>query len=88
MAESKKVTVEVTLVEDSATTEANAALKLGNREVSGTGVARRNPVDPNVPLIGEELATARALSDLAHGLVEAAATEIESFTGEPAHLSE
>jgi hypothetical protein len=35
------------------------------------GIARRKPLDRNVPAIGAELATSRALSDLAHKLPEA-----------------
>jgi hypothetical protein len=37
-------------------------------------------------MIGEELAAARALSDLAHKLVEAAAEVISGREGGPAHL--
>ena len=42
--------------------------------------ARRNPLDPRVR-IGEELAAARALSDLAHKLFDVAANAIERFEG-------
>jgi hypothetical protein len=44
----------------------------------GTGQARRNPHDRPVARIGEEVAGARALSNLAHELLEYAAREIES----------
>jgi hypothetical protein len=53
----------------------------------GVGRARRNPRDESVPQIGEELAAARALSDLAHRLLDAAAHDIERHTHEPANLS-
>ena len=43
--------------------------------------ARRNPLDPPSPLIGEELAVARALQDLAAQLIEAAQVKIEDFSG-------
>jgi len=36
-----------------------------------------------VPVIGEELAAARALSDLSHQLLHAAAARIEDFEGHP-----
>lgn len=50
----------------------------------GRGHARKNPSDRDVPEIGDELAAARALSDLAHRLLEAAARDIEAVTGERA----
>jgi hypothetical protein len=54
--------------------------------LTGHGTARRNPADENVTKIGEELALARALSDLAHKLLHAATTDIEAMTHERAHL--
>jgi hypothetical protein len=86
MAETKTVTVEVSLSEDSTHTEAKATLRIGDVELQADGIARRNPTDPNVPVVGEELATARALSDLSHRLLETAAKAIEDFTGEPVDL--
>ncbi|ADD44831.1 DUF1876 domain-containing protein [Stackebrandtia nassauensis] len=47
------------------------------RELKGTGRARRNPGDRPVARIGEEVACARALSQLTHSLLDYAATEIE-----------
>lgn len=46
----------------------------------GEGSARANPTDENVPDIGRELATARALSDLSHQLVHETVTDIEAHT--------
>ncbi len=46
----------------------------------GRGTARRNPHDPEVPEIGDELAVARALAELAHLLLEAAAADVEQVT--------
>ena len=51
----------------------------------GHGHAKRNPSDRSVPEIGDELAVARALSDLAHRLLQAAAEDIEEFTHTTAH---
>jgi hypothetical protein len=86
MAETKTVTVEVALNEDSTHTEAKAKLRIGDVELEADGIARRNPTDPNVPVVGEELATARALSDLSHRLLETAAKAIEDFSGKPVDL--
>jgi hypothetical protein len=55
--------------------------------LTGTGTARLNPTDLDVPEIGDELAVARALSDLAHRLLHAAAEDIESLTHERVHIS-
>jgi len=46
-------------------------------------VARCSPSDQNVPEIGDELATARALSELAHKLLDTAAKDIEAVTHAP-----
>jgi hypothetical protein len=39
-----------------------------------------------VPEIGDEIAVARALSDLSHRLLQAATEDVEQSTGTPAHL--
>lgn len=57
-------------------------LDAGDRSMSGFGRSRRNPADPFVPQIGEELAAARALHDLASHLAQDAWAAIEEF--EPA----
>jgi hypothetical protein len=68
-------------------TEAEARLTMrGGAQLSGHGKARRNPADPNVTKIGAEIAVARALSDLAHGLLHAATTDVEAVTHEHARL--
>ena len=80
-------TVEVAFSEDEGQTRADARMRAAGREWHGWGRARRNPVDPDVPAIGEELAAARALSDLTHQLVHAAAEGVEGFEGHPVHLN-
>ncbi len=55
-------------------------LDAGDRSLSGSGLSRRNPTDPSVPQVGEELAAARALHDLANHLTEDAWNTIESFS--------
>jgi hypothetical protein len=52
----------------------------------GVGLARLNPADRDVPEIGDEIAVARALSDLGHRLLQAATEDVETSTGEPANL--
>lgn len=74
-------TVVIDLDPEADHTEARAHLEAKDMSVTGWGRARRNPEDPNVPLIGEELAAARALSDLSHKLVEEAALKIEAAVG-------
>ena len=48
---------------------------------------RLNPADRDMPEIGDELAVARALSDLGHQLLDAAAGDIEQMTHQPVHRS-
>lgn len=71
-------TIELSFDEDADYTQAIATLRTpDNRELRGMGQARRNPDDRPVPSIGEEVAGARALSSLAHELLDYAANEIE-----------
>jgi hypothetical protein len=67
---------------DSVKTHAEARLNNDNENaLRGWGNARKNPIDRDVPQIGDELAAARALSDLAHRLLHVAAADIEASTG-------
>ena len=52
---------------------ADAVLTAGLDHLRGHGQARKNPSDPDVPVIGVELAAARALDDLARQLADLAA---------------
>ena len=67
-------------------TRAVARLEAGAFELAGVGLARRSPEDPDVPQIGDELAVARALSELSHQLLDATAADIERVTHQPAHV--
>lgn len=49
---------------------------------SAWGRARLNPADNDIPEIGDELAVARALTDLGHRLLLTAAADIGAVTGE------
>jgi Domain of unknown function (DUF1876) len=68
-------------------TDAEARLtKADSRNFWGRGKAMLNPADRNVGVIGEEIAIARALSDLSHKLLHSAAVGVESMTYEKARL--
>ena len=54
----------------------------------GTGVARLNPTDRDVPAIGAELAAARALHDLADRLLGTAVGDIAETTHESVTLED
>ena len=79
--------VEVSLHEEDGETRAEARLTRDGVGMTGHGLARRNPDDREVTQVGEEIAAARALSDLAHQLLSGAAGQIEGITHERAHLS-
>ena len=64
--------VQIDFAEEEDRTRADAILMLGGRRFHGWGRAKRSPDDPDVPVIGEELAAARALSELSHQLLDAA----------------
>jgi Domain of unknown function (DUF1876) len=59
----------------------------GAPEVKGHGYSRRNPADQPDPRVGEEIAAARACSNLAHELLEQAAGVIESHTHRAARIA-
>lgn len=86
--EAKVWSIEVLLDETADETQAEAVLQLDGLRHAGWGRARRNPEDPDVPRVGEELAAARALSDLAHRLLDAAARTIEEFEGHAVRVHE
>lgn len=83
---SRAWTIEIDLEETEDETEAKAVLTIDDERLGGWGRARRNPVDPALPLVGEELAAARALSDLAHHLLDRAARVLEEVEGREVHL--
>lgn len=76
--------VRLELNETSDACEVVAHLDAGDRGMVGVGRARRNPADPSLPQVGEELATARALHDLAHHLSQDAWQMIEDGQMHPA----
>ena len=75
--------VEIYVGETDGVSTATATLHTRDRTgLRARGTARLNPHDRDVPEIGFELATARALSALAHQLLEAAADDIAGVTRE------
>ena len=85
----KSWTVEIYIGEHDGSTRAEARLvtEPSAVQLTGWGIAKLNPADPDIPEIGDELATARALGDLAHQLLETAAVDIGATTREPVSLS-
>jgi hypothetical protein len=81
--EHKAWNVEVTFDEHEKRTRAKAQLKWRGRHLVGVGTARLSPTDYDVPEIGDELAAARAFSDLAHQLLDLTASDIEAVTHKP-----
>lgn len=87
MDDTKTWSVRIDIGEHDGRTRAVAHLHTQDTErMVGVGFARLNPVDPDVPEIGDEIAVARALSDLGHRLLDAAAGDLEGVIHSPAHL--
>jgi hypothetical protein len=78
--------VTVSFTESDDRTRADAILELAEQRFHGFGQAKRSPGDPNVPVVGQDLAAARALSDLGHQLISAAAARIEDWEGHKVKL--
>jgi hypothetical protein len=90
MVHTRTWTVEISITENEMNRRTGAAAILysdARTPVRGEGEARRRPADADVPEIGAELATARALADLAYKLLDVTAGDIEQFTHRPVHLS-
>lgn len=78
--------LQISFEEDEYETRADAWLRSGDWELNGVGRAKRNPADPQRPVIGEELAAARAISEVTHRLVDRAAEAIEAYEGHEVQL--
>jgi hypothetical protein len=78
--------VDIAFTEEDERTRADATLELASQRFHGFGQAKRAPDDPSVPVIGQDLAAARALSDVSHQLLQAAAERIEEFEGHPVRV--
>ncbi len=75
----KDITLNIHLDEDSDHTLAHAELFVRGDHFESVGKAKRNPVDPPMPVIGEELAIARALQELTGQVMEAAQQKVSDF---------
>ncbi|MCC5574818.1 DUF1876 domain-containing protein [Microtetraspora sp. AC03309] len=63
--EATQWSIHIYVTEEDDETSARAVLTTrDDTHVAGVGRARRNPTDPSVPEVGNELAVARALADL------------------------
>lgn len=78
----QSIHVDVRIDEDETNTLVYAELNLRGDHFEATGRAKRNPHDRPIPVVGEELATARALGNLALQVMEAAQDKIERFLEE------
>lgn len=75
----KEIKIDIHVEEDERETRVTAQLDIRGDHFEATGTARRNPDDPPMPTIGEELAIARALGVLQAEVMEAAQTKISKF---------
>jgi hypothetical protein len=84
----KRWKVEILLGEDEGRTYAEARLhtEVGDNLI-GIGRAKLNPNDYDVPEIGDEIAVARALTDLGHRLLITAAMDLEQVNQERVELT-
>ncbi|WP_419999539.1 DUF1876 domain-containing protein [Streptomyces boninensis] len=79
--------IEMDFLEDDVHTRSTALLRLSDgTELEAHGEAKRHPSDPGQRLVGEEIAAARALNDLARQLLDKAAREIQKVTHQAAQL--
>lgn len=86
MSEIKTFTVQIEVDEEPNQTEAKALVDVSGDMLGGWGRARRNPTDLDRPRLGDELAMARALSDLSHRLLDDVASRLEMAEGRPVDL--
>jgi hypothetical protein len=78
--------VEMEFVEDDLHTRAVALVRLPDgSEMRAHGRASRHTVDSNQPRVGEEIAGARALNELAMQLLSKAHEEIDAASGRISH---
>ncbi|MER5839476.1 MULTISPECIES: DUF1876 domain-containing protein [Streptomyces] len=78
--------VELEFTEDDQHTKSAAMVRLPDgTEVRGHGRATRHRTDANQPRVGEEVAGARALNDLAMQLLTKAHDEIDEASGRVSH---
>ena len=79
-------TISLLIEEDREHCECIATMRTASGTFTGWGRAKRNPADPDVPRIGEELAIARSLNDMAARLTDAAHAAMVDGVETPRHL--
>ncbi|MFB7497820.1 DUF1876 domain-containing protein [Streptomyces sp. NPDC056161] len=78
--------VEMEFEEDDQHTRAVALVRLPDgTEIRGHGRASRHRTDSNQPRVGEEIAGARALNEVAMNLLSKAHGEIDAMSGRTSH---
>ena len=87
MTTAKRFTVSLDVIEEGHMTSATARLVIEGDELVATGKAQRNPDDPDRPMIGDELAVARALLVLARELGHKVDEGIAAYEGHEVHVS-
>jgi hypothetical protein len=84
----KRWRVDIYLYEDQDSTAANAVLHSDvPAPLDVRGEARRSPADPDLPAVGDEVAAARALRQLADRLLEMASSDLSDAEGHPVSLN-
>ena len=79
--------LDISFDEDPTHTHATIRASLGDGDtMTAIGDAFRNPKDLSQPMIGEEIAAARALISLGTDLLHRASARIEAVTRHPVHL--
>lgn len=75
----QEFTIDIRIDEDDTNTLVFAEMDMRGDHFEAIGRARRNSQDRPMPVVGEELAAARALGDLALQVMESAQVKIEQF---------
>lgn len=79
--------VRITVIESGGSTTAEATVTNGPPDaLRAVGHARKSPGDPEVPLIGDEIAAGRALRRLADRLLAVAEQDVSAAVGHRAHV--
>jgi hypothetical protein len=78
--------IDIDVVEDSDECQATATLMTTRGIVQASGRARRNPVDPAIPMVGEELAIGRAVRSLGEQLIAAGGDDLSDPPTTEEHL--
>jgi hypothetical protein len=88
MNQTQTLTLDMRVVEAGARTTADLSMVTSSgQQLRSHGTARRHPSDPDVPQIGDEIATARALFEMGHKLLDTAAEDLGERLHRRVHLS-